>query len=41
MKFRKNILLSAAYASTHGRVSGLLPSARSDWKNALPSRMFW
>lgn len=39
-KFLKNRLLSAAYASTQGRVRGSLPSARSDWKNALPSRMF-
>ena len=41
VKFLKNMSLSAAYASTQGRVSGLLPSARSDWNNALPSRMFW
>ena len=40
VKFLKNRSLSAAYASTQGRVRGSLPSARSDWKKALPSRMF-
>ena len=40
VKFLKNRSLSAAYASTQGRVCGSLPSARSDWKKALPSRMF-
>lgn len=40
VKFWKNRSLLAAKASTYGRVRVSAPSTRSDWKNALPSRMF-